>query len=220
MLHIIAWIFLLIFLAACSSESPLQSPSFFWQEISGRDDAKNPARDPIYRAKAHVDWIRRDPLPKESICDTTKPLCEFLIKEGEEIIRITIHNFPTSRIEERIPPNAQIARWKRQLEQQNPTDADVIPQAYSGYAGLLFIGEGALQGKPVKMLGWSMQLAQEHYQTLSSSRTPDEERLHRQMRADFTIKALGPKHLMEKHQHDITAFAHSFELIQEIATRS
>ena len=181
---------------------------------------------PIYRARIPSEWIRRDPLPEEQLADTTKAICEFIIYRpgSEDLIRITIHNFPSDKIEDRIPPSAQIARWQRQFELLLPHCSNKTAQAFSGYLGLMFIGSGILNGKETTMVGFSMQLAPEHYRTLShplaleSSPIDAETRL--QMRSDVTIKAVGPKQSMNEHQDAIINMARSFELIDEIPHRT
>lgn len=70
------------------------------------------------------------------------------------------------------------------------------------------------------VLGWSLQLSPEHYRMLSHPSSAENEDKYQQMRADVTIKAVGPKALTEKHRTKIMAFARSFELIEEIPVRS
>ena len=207
-------LFILMTFFGCTSETP--STSFRWQSIHGR----NADKEFVYRVKTPFEWTRRDPLPTESLADTTKPLCEFFICEGLHKIRITIHNFPSNHLKERIPPSAQIARWQHQFQTLNPEECSVIPQAFSGFSGLLFQGTGMMNGALTTVLGWSMQLAPEHYQTLYYPETSDEKKRYEQMRADFTIKVVGPEELMKKHSRTLMAFARSFELIEDIPLRS
>jgi len=178
--------------------------------IQGRDN--DGPRLPVYRMRVPDSWIRRDPLPGESLIDTTKSLCDFLIYEDDGIIRIFIHNFPTKTIEERIPPSAQVARWQRQFESLVPHESHINPQAFSGYSGLLFTGVGILNNEETMVLAWALQIAPEHCRTLSN---PDSY-LNKQMRSDVTIKAMGPVTLMKKHKQAIETVARSFELIEEI----
>jgi hypothetical protein len=210
-------IFLLLSLCliGCDHESPPIS-SFQWRTISGRTEA----REPIYRIKAPIDWTRHDPLFEESLADTTKPLCEFYVKEGDEVIKISIHNFPSDHITQRIPPLAQIARWERQFQQLCPEETHIAPQGYNGFSGAFFQGTGIMNGTLMTVLGWAMQIAPEHYHTLSYPETSQEALLYPQMRADFTIKVVGPKDLVHKQMHSLIAFARSFELIDEVPHRS
>jgi hypothetical protein len=180
--------------------------------IQGRDN--DGPRFAVYRIRVPDAWIRRDPLPNESLIDTTKSLCDYIIRDEDGTIRIFIHNFPTQTMEERIPPAAQVARWQRQFDSLIPHASNVVPQAFSGYSGLLFTGVGTLKNEPTMVMGWALQIASEHYRTLSHPDNP----LNKQMRADVTIKAVGPVSLMEKYQGEIKAFARSFELIEEIGT--
>jgi hypothetical protein len=74
------------------------------------------------------------------------------------------------------------------------------------------------------MLGWAMQLAPEHYATLTAAKNKalqlEESEEINQMRADFTIKATGPKPLIKLHKDAINNFARSFELINSIPQTS
>jgi hypothetical protein len=199
---------LVIFLLMCSCNS--SSDSILRDvKIRARDDGTHKSlysRDLIYHTKIPRDWISRDPLLTESIFDTTKALHEFFIVEGNENIRITIHNFPTDHENERIPPQAQVFRWKRQFETLEPSTLSTEPQSFGGFVGLRLIASGLMHQKPTMMIAWSMQLAPQHRQMLH----------HKQMLADYTIKAIGPKDLMEKYQTKIISFARTFELIEDI----
>lgn len=189
------------------------------QEIRGRGDEKH--RLSVYRVRAPEGWIRRDPLSGENLNDTTKALCEFIIMEGSEVARIAIHNFPSAKLEDRVPVEAQVARWRRQFETLNAAECETRLQSFSGYSGLYFQGCGRMQGKPTMVLGWVLQLSPEHYLMLSrSSLSSEEDKVNSQMRSDVTIKAVGPQALMEKHKHEIIEFARTFELIEEIPTRA
>lgn len=188
------------------------------QTIAGRNEGEG--RHPIYRAQAPISWIRHDSLSEDTLTDTTKPLCEFVIMEKDDILRIAIHNFPTDQISERIPPEAQVARWQRQFESLDKIHSLTIPQSFSGYSGLLFIGEGKMHEQNVAVLGWSLQLAPEHYRNLQQNATHKSIFLYRQMRSDVTIKAIGPVHLVQKHKQAIIDFARTFELIKEIPSRA
>jgi len=183
-----------IFLFGCLSSAAATQTV----EICGRD----PAHTLIYRAKVPAAWSHIHPSPTESLTDTTKSICEFTLNE----IRITVHNFPSDAIENRIPPSAQIARWKKQFTTIDTITSSTIPQSFSGFVGLLFEGNGVLNSAKTIMMGWSMQIAPEHYRSLTNP----------QLRADFTIKAVGPTELMAKERKTLIAFARSFELIEEI----
>lgn len=213
---------IMLFAAGCSNSNSIDStiPSTMF-DIHDRDHRF------LYRARMPESWISRDPLHDETLTDTTKAICEFIIRDDNDhngngrnnLIRISIHNFPSDTMEDRIPPAAQVSRWQRQFDTL-PNTSTITPQAFSGYSGLLFSGKGILQGKETMMLAWSLQLAPEHYRALAHPSTPEETAIFRQMRADITIKAVGPQPLMEKHQASIAAFARSFELIEEVPSRS
>jgi hypothetical protein len=210
---------LMLCLSSChTNTNDIKKKAVELQIIAGRDEGKG--RESVYRMKVPVNWIRHDPLPTDDLIDTTKALCEFIIMENSEKIRIAIHNFPSMQITDRIPPEAQIARWQRQFDVLDKMQSSTIPQSFSGFSGLLFFGEGIMQGKEVAMLGWSLQLAPEHYRNLQQASSPKISTLYTQMRSDITIKAVGPKMLMHKHKQDITESARSFELIREIPSRT
>lgn len=204
-------IFIFTILQSCSKESNLITAP--WQEIRGRDNGPNTERVVIYRAKAPSNWIAVDS-QTNSITDTTLPIGEWHIKENSDQIRITLHNFPTDQLSQRIAPIAQVERWQQQFDSLDPVQTTISPSSHGGFAGLYIEATGTLKGEPQSLLGWSMQLATQHYQQLSLTDSPAE----KQRRADYTIKVLGPPDLMQKHRKAIIAFSNSFELIEEIPT--
>ena len=208
----------LFILNACASpEAPNTTLTTY--EIGGRDEIRSkgiPVRYPVYRVKAPLYWEIERPSSGESIADSTKPLVEFAIEEDGEAVRIAIHNFPSEIIDQRIPPSAQIARWKRQFDAIDPASVHTEPQAFGGFTGLFFQASGTFHGQETAMLCWAMQLPAVQYRNLLLPGTPEELRFFKQMRADYTIKVTGPVYLVEKHKEAIIAFARSFELIQEI----
>jgi hypothetical protein len=196
---------------SCSNQKKTPSYNFtVMQLIAGRDEGISKEREELYCIRVPAYWKRLDPPRDESLQDTTKSLCEFYLNEGNESIRITLHNFPSQSSDDRIPPMAQISRWKRQFDVLDPSHQLILPQAFSGYAGFLYQGSGKIKGEDVMVMGWSLQIGPEHYRTLSKNFFPS------QMRADVTIKASGPRNLVDRYRNDIMAFARSFELIKEI----
>lgn len=143
-----------------------------------------------------------------SIADTTKANSEFFIQDKGREIRLTVHTFPFVDDNGRIPPQAQIARWKKQLEELNLLSVQVLPESHGGFSGLYFEGEGS-QGT---VMGWSMRLVPAYSRQLSLEKEP----LDKLKRADYTIKATGPTDLIERHRPVIIQFAQSFELIDEL----
>jgi hypothetical protein len=214
----------ILFLNSCGSYSEQKASSPPMQEISGRESAPAQARFPVYRVRAPAAWIRRDPLPDDPLADTRKALVEFIIqdfkkdseKDPKDVVRLWIHNFPTDSINQRIPPMAQKERWQRQFETFYPHDTDCYPEAFNGYAGVRFFIKGSANGCEKSVLAWALLIDTQHYQALAFARTAKEETLYKQMRADVTIKAEGPPEVLEQHKQEIIAFAHSFELIEEI----
>lgn len=198
-------------LTSCSHDHPLDFST--WQQVTGRDDGESLARPLLYRAKTFSHWIRKDPLATESIADTTKAICEFYIRENDQLIRVTVHTFPINNPSARIPPQAQIARWKKQFEELDPLAVHIWEDSHGGFSGLGFEGQGLLKGAQTKVMGCSMRLASCYQRLLSQSPLS----VDRQKCADYTIKASGPPELMNKHRADILAFVQSFELIDELS---
>lgn len=213
--------FVLLLLVACGSQVVEDLPA--WQEIAGRDEADVTGRiirRPVYRARVPDDWRRVDPEPSVSIFDSKLSLVEFFIDDPEGELRITVHNFPSENAQQRIPAEAQLMRWKRQLGAQDPSASRVTPQAHGGFAGLYLQATGTMDGQATTFLAWSMLLDMEHYRVLSSlPGGAEEQRFFKQMRADYTIKASGPPQVVERHRPAIEAFARSFELIEAIPSR-
>ncbi len=202
---------ILLVLSSCS-QTTSSSPSSSWQMIAARDEGQPSSRAFIYRALVPSNWIRLDPSATESIADTTKSICEFYIQDHDQTIRVTIHTFPITQSQHRIPPQAQIARWKKQFDELDPLTTRVIPESHGGFSGLYFEGEGLLKGQPTKILGWSMQLANCYERQLHQ----EKQFLDSCKRADYTIKASGSPLFIDQHRLAILAFAHSFELIDEL----
>lgn len=190
-----------LFFASCSSQTDSRNQVV---QITGRE----PERIALYRVKVPEDWSVIYPDPNTSLKDSRLPLLEIFI---DQEIRITIHNFPTQTPDGRIPPQAQIQRWIGQLANRDSTNTVVTPQSFSGYVGLLLETTGRVEEKEVSVIGWAMQLGQEHYRTLFYRGSAPE-----QSRSDVTIKVTGPPNLINTHRKHIFQFAKSFELIEEI----
>lgn len=210
------WAFLLVVvLWGCSDTRP--SSSYSWQEFTGREEEeKSLERSFIYRAKVPTGWTVQAPAATEPLYDSRLPLCTFCISEEPLSLRITLHNFPTDSIEERVPCQAQVNRWKQKFASLDPSSILILPQAYGGFAGQLFEGTGILKDKETTVMGWIMQIAPEHYRSLTHYRTIQEKREFKQMRADYTLLVTGDPALVKKHKPEILAFARSIELIREI----
>jgi len=195
--------FIFLALAGCHQD-PHAHRTFIIAEITGRD-----AR-PVYRVKVPTDWVCLPPEIGENLADTTSPNFTFLI---DDAIHVTVHTFPSDSLNERISPQAQVERWRRQIA---PLEETVQGVCRGGFIGLLY------EGKQVNetVLAWSMQLDPDHYLTLQFLEgTPEEREFYKQLRADYTIKVTGPAELIEKRRTELLNFARSFELIQEIPKR-
>lgn len=201
-----AFIFLILLTLSCSTAQKPKDSRVAWQEIAGRDEGN--LRPVLYRAKVPLTWTRKDPDPELSNADTKLPICEFYCANDE--IRITIHNFPNEALKDRIPPFAQIARWKKQFSAIELPTILIVPQAFNGFVGYSFKATGLMNDESKAMLAWIMQLAKEHYSNIVSQS---------QMKSDFTIKAVGNPEVLQNTQNEIEGFARSFELIQEIPQR-
>lgn len=205
-----------LFFTACDSPGEEESDANEIQHILilGRNGKNTLQRPAIYHASIPHNWLHHAPPIQQSLTDTMKPIYEMAIHAGDQKIAITLHNFPCDTIETRIPPEAQAARWKRQLV--NAEDITITPQAFGGFCGLRFEAEGVIDGQKKMIIGWSMQLSPEHFYALNQEHEglSDEER--EQMRADYTIKAVGPLDLVKKYRATIHRFARSFRLIQPI----
>jgi hypothetical protein len=205
-------IFLLLLILCGCQESPRDATERSWQTIQARDNGITLDRVALYRARVPTTWSRKDPPPDESIADTKKPLCEFLIGEENPPIRLTIHTFPITTPDAQIPSQAQIARWRSQFEQLNPLDVRLIAESHGGFSGLRFEGIGEMNGEHIQMLGWSMNLASDYVRKLAMELRPTDSF----RRADYTIKATGHPSALTKHREAIIAFANSFEFVDEL----
>lgn len=207
----LTFILLTLSLTGCSRSSPMPTASN-WQLIPGRDHGHSIERPLLYRALVPANWLRHDPPETDSIADTTKANCEFMIRDDGSEIKVTVYTFPYTQEEGRVPPQAQIARWQRQLEDLDLLSVQIVPDSHGGFSGLYFEGQGKLQGKTAIVLGWSMRLAPGYDRQLIISRHPGDQ----EKRADYTLKASGPPEVINKHRADLVQFAHSFELIDEL----
>lgn len=202
---LLARILLVVIILTGCNQKTTEPGQASWQVIASRDRGNADERMPLYRALVPDSWSRKDPQPSESILDTMLSNCEFFVDE----IRLTIHTFPFENEESRIPPQAQIARWKKQLKEPDLLSMQIVPEVHGGFIGLLFEGEGQLNERQEMIMGWSMQLAPEYCQKFVGEK-------HHAKKADYTIKAVGPSRTLNQHRQDIVQFAQSFELIDEL----
>lgn len=174
--------------------------------IEGRDRNQSEERAPLYRISVPEGWTIEK--FSGSVADTKLPLIEFHHESSGGTVRLTVHNFPYQVVSQRIPPEAQIRRWKQQFDTLDITI--VKPQAFAGFSGQCLWCEGVIEENEVAMYAWSMQLADEHEQTLSRKHARS------QTRSDVTLKATGPAELMINQQDAIVRMVRSFELINPI----
>lgn len=207
---------LLSFLLLESCEQSINPKSFNWQNFNCRDAGHFAERIEIYRAKVPLGWKRKDP-SEESIADTTMPICEFFIGNQPNLIHLTIHTFYSDKLDQRIPPEAQIHRWKRQFDELHLTSLSIEPTAHGGFSGYAFAATGIFKNKEQSVMGFAMQLAPQHWLALHARENALFKQ--KQMSSDYTIKAIGNPQSLEEYKQEIEIFAHSFELIEEIPSR-
>jgi hypothetical protein len=188
-----------------------------WLLISSRDEGDPAERFALFRAKVPANWHCRLPIADESLRDSTRPNAELTIGDGRQLLVITVHSFPYEKIDQRIPPAAQVQRWQRQFEQIDCQEMTITPCARGGFVGLKLEAYGSLKGLPTGVIAWSMQLAAPHYLAIHAREQNLQRR--RQRSSDYTIKAIGPPDTLQHHRLEIEAFAASFEFIEEIPSR-
>lgn len=201
-------------LTSCETKSSSKT-SINTVGIFGRENQSlNKEDGVIYEIDVPYDWICKEPIRDDTILDTKKPIYEFIIEEEDEDILITIYNFPGSTLEERIPPIAQINRWKQQFTTLDENLSQVSKEVFGGFTGLKFQGVGKIKGEEKMVIGWIMQLPQEHYFSINFSEK-NKNRLEN-LRADYTIKVTGTAELIMKHHQSIEKAVKSFRLNSEI----
>lgn len=201
-----------LFLAGCEQSEPIETT---WQQFCCRDRGNPAERLALYRAKVPSNWIRED--SDESVLDSRKPICSFRIGDPHDPTHLAIHTFTFDSFDQRIPPAAQIARWKRQFDELDLSTLIIDPQAYGGFTGLSLYACGQIKEKETGVLGYSMQLASQHWMILQND-LENNFKL-KQMSADYTLKAVGSPSSIARWKDEIELFANSFELIDEVPTR-
>lgn len=152
----------------------------FFNVLSAREEILvGRSGTPLYRIEVPEHWQTISIIPTQ---DSMLPIAEF--KDGT--IKIVIHNFPGMRI----PPAAQVDRWKRQALARYTE-----PQSFSGFQGLLYENENTL--------AWAMEWG--------ATRREDKECF-----SDMTIKVTCPeKAHLEERREAIHQAVKSFELIED-----
>lgn len=184
-------------------DAPPQLPPY--KAILSRGDGSSSGRTPLYQISLPSGW--EEIQEKQSISDTTVPIFKCFYEEDGCRIQLTIHNFPLQVGAFKIPPEAQVERWKNQFAQLSFSHAS--PQSFAGFIGLQLYAEGVIAQEETAVLAWAMKIAPENERSLSffSEKYPAE------MGCDVTIKATGPKKIIEEHAQEIASIARSFELL-------
>jgi hypothetical protein len=206
------WMLIAIFLCLLTSCDQQQSPQTAWQDFCCRDGGNPTERLPLYRAKVPLNWIRED--TPESVMDSRKPICSFQIGDVNDPVHLAIHTFTFESFEQRIPPASQVARWKRQFDELEPSTLCIDSRACGGFTGLSLHACGQIKEKDTAVLAYSMQLAPQHWMSLQNDRESSFKQ--KQMTADYTLKATGSPSSIIRWKDEIELFANSFELIDEI----
>ncbi len=190
-----------------------------WQEFFCRDLGDPSTRIPLYRAITPSHWQRKDPSSSVSLVDSTKPISEFYIGQYDnEKVYLSVFTFPVKNYDQRIPPSAQLERWKMQFEEFDPTSLAISPCSHGGFIGLSICLTGLINGLETSLLGISMQMAPTHWFSLQQN-SENISVKQSQVTADYTIKASGSPSAILKWKDEIYLFANSFELIEEIPSR-
>lgn len=207
-------LFCLCFFTSCSSNT--KSKSTTWYKIPARNLEDSLQRPFLYHVSAPTSWIYHEIPRNESIFDTKKANGEFHVFHENDKIRITIHTFPYRNSSERIPPQAQISRWKKQFDFLDPLSLLIQPESRGGFSGLYFEGQGKMNQEDIKMMAWAMQLANLYDRQLQLGLNP----LDQWKRADYTIKVVGKPELIDQFREEVIQFAHHFEFIHELPAPS
>lgn len=199
------WIFFCLILCSCSSN---ETPTLQTLEILGRSDPLTlSSKTLIYRMQIPEGWNVEFPDKEASLIDTKEPLLTL----KKELVTVTFHNFPASHLSDRIPPIAQVTRWKNQLNPIDESSLQITPFAVAGFVGLQFDASGTHKGTPTRILAWSLQLTPELFQKLPETAS--------QQKADWTLKAVGSPETILLLEPELLTIARSVELIMEIPSR-
>ncbi len=204
-------VFIGLLLSGCSEQAPTMTIDWSWQTFPSRNLNDSLDRPHIYRAKVPLNWIRKDPIAKQSIVDTTLANCEFIVPEYQTV-RLTFHTFPYFNQEPRIGSDFQLGRWKRQFDVLDSHLIETRTQKRHGYSGLFINAIGIKDEKPYQILGWSMQLTQPYEQKLKFSPLYEDQI----KRADYTLKVTGNPEEIAALYDSLILFSNSFELIHEL----
>lgn len=201
----LCFIFLTFLVSSCENTPEEQLQII---EVKGRSErARLTPKLETYRMMVPQGWEIEFPPDEDPLLDTTMPL--LTLRFGDVVA--VFHNFPAESLEQRIPPIAQVTRWKKQFESLSEPTLQIFPFATSGFTGLQFEAVGIQKNEPIKVLAWSMQLTPELFQRLPEHAS--------QQKGDWTLKASGPPDQLEMVQEDLFRVARSIELLEELSQR-
>lgn len=154
------------------------------------------SKNPIYQVQVPLDWEKN--IPEIPSKDTKDPIATFYVDQ----VTISIHNFPTQKIEDRIYPEAQIERWK---DQKKWEVLDTSPYTNGGFGGF-FLEAYTKDGQGC--FAYALQLTPSLFRAISENEIDK--------KADYTIKVTGPSKTLQDLKTKIEQFADSFEWIEPI----
>lgn len=118
---------------------------------------------------------------------------------------VTFHTFPSDSLDKRIPPTAQIERWKKQL---NGKESEITPYTRCGFGGFRIV---CFEEKG--MIGYAMQLTPPLFQAMLYPHSKLEDVYFTEMRSDYTVKAVGSGKALENEAVNIDSFVKSLKWI-------
>ncbi len=169
-------------------------------------------RYPLFLAKIPPHWKRVELYERSSNIDTKEPIAEFILSDN---LRLKVHHFPIMKQMSHIPPRAQVERWKKQLSHRQELVTHEENVSWGGFFGLHLTASYEEAGEEQTLQAWALQLDSELESALIP-RTQEEESYYSQMAGDFTVKIVGPTSEVEQLDQEISSFAHSIHLIQEL----
>lgn len=201
---------LILFLCIAWGCEKSTTPSYKEVFAYGRGEDSSP----VYRLFIPQDWETL-PLSEQGKVDSREPNLTLLAPIGDKKLPIYFHNFPVANLNERIPPEAQVQRWKEQIPKIVFEKTE--PVSRGGFFGLYAQIEGAKEERAIKTLAVAMQLDPTFARDLSQRHeTLIDANALAQTLADYTLKCMGSEEEIEKIKEAFEKIAASIELIEEL----